>query len=200
MNYSYENRYLLDLTLRREGSSRFSDDNRWGTFYAIGGAWNLSSESFLKDIKNINLLRLRGSYGTTGNSEIEANRYVQLVGTGYYNNESALVSTQFGGPLGWEKQTKVDFGIEFGLFNNRISGSVAYFESKSKDLLYRRPLSLTSGFEFQWMNMGDLKNSGFEFEINFDVIRKDNFNWSIGANLGTVKNEMVNMPIVDANH
>ncbi|MCA4791755.1 SusC/RagA family TonB-linked outer membrane protein [Myroides odoratimimus] len=197
MNYSYENRYLLDLTLRREGSSRFSNDNRWGTFYAIGGAWNLSSESFLKDIKNINLLRLRGSYGTTGNSEIEANRYVQLVGTGYYNNESALVSTQFGGTLGWEKQTKVDFGIEFGLFNNRISGSVAYFESKSKDLLYRRPLSLTSGFEFQWMNMGDLKNSGFEFEINFDVIRKDNFNWSIGANLGTVKNEMVNMPIVD---
>ncbi|MGL4584673.1 MAG: SusC/RagA family TonB-linked outer membrane protein [Flavobacterium sp.] len=197
LNYNYANRYLIDLTVRREGSSRFSEDDRWGTFYAVGAGWNINEESFMKDVEFINLLRLRGSYGTTGNAEITPNTYMQLVGASAYNGESALISTQFGGPLGWENQQKTDVGVEFGLFNNRVSGSLTYFHSKSMDLLYERPLSLTSGFESQWMNMGDLKNSGFEAELNFDVIRSNDFNWTIGANVATVKNEMTNMPIVD---
>ncbi|MEK6506810.1 SusC/RagA family TonB-linked outer membrane protein [Myroides sp. C4067] len=197
LNYSYANRYLIDLTVRREGSSRFSENDRWGTFYAIGGAWNINEESFMTGVESINLLRLRGSYGTTGNAEITPNTYMQLVGAGSYNGESALISNQFGGPLGWENQNKIDVGVEFGLFDNRLTGSLSYFSSKSKDLLYKRPLSLTSGFEYQWMNMGDLKNSGFEAEFNFDVVRGEDFNWSIGVNVATVKNEMTNMPIVD---
>ncbi|MDM1396410.1 SusC/RagA family TonB-linked outer membrane protein [Myroides odoratimimus] len=197
LNYSYDDRYLLDLTLRREGSSRFSEDKRWGTFYAIGGAWNINSESFMNDVEFLNLLRLRGSYGTTGNSEISLNTFTQLLGAGTYNEESAMISTQFGGLLGWEKQQKLDFGVEFGLFDNRLTGSFTYFQSKSKDLLYARPLSLTSGFSSQWVNLGDLKNSGIEVELNYDIIRSEDFNWSIGGNLGTVKNEMVSMPIVD---
>ncbi|WP_418887959.1 SusC/RagA family TonB-linked outer membrane protein [Myroides oncorhynchi] len=197
LNYNYNDRYLIDLTLRREGSSRFSEDKRWGTFFAVGGAWNISSESFMQDVEFINLLRLRGSVGSTGNSEIASNTYAQLLSPGQYNGESAMTSTQFGGLLGWEKQSKTDIGIEFGMFDNRLTGSFTYFMSKSKDLLYARPLSRTSGFASQWTNLGDLKNSGIEIELNYDVIRSEDFNWSIGGNLGTVKNEMVSMPIVD---
>ncbi|MGL4584675.1 MAG: SusC/RagA family TonB-linked outer membrane protein [Flavobacterium sp.] len=197
LNYNYNNRYLVDLTLRREGSSRFSEDHRWGTFYAVGGAWNISSESFMENVSSVSLLRLRGSLGSTGNSEITPNTYMQLLGAGTYNGESAMLSTQFGGPLGWEKQTKVDLGVEFGLFDNKLTGSFTYFKSKSKDLLYARPLSLTSGFATQWVNLGDLENSGIEVELNYEVVRSKDFNWSIGANLGTVKNKVVKMPIVD---
>jgi len=197
MNYSYANRYVLDFTVRHEGSSRFSNDERWGTFYALGGAWNISSEEFMKDVDFINLLRLRGSYGTTGNAGVTPNKYQQLLSVTSYNGKAGLISTQLGGPLGWEKQEKYDVGMEFGLFDNRISGSVAYFKSKSKDLLYYQPVSMTTGFEGQWKNLGDLENSGFEAEVNFEIIRSKDFNWSIGGNLGTVKNKVTRMPSVD---
>lgn len=197
LNYDYQNRYLLDLTFRREGSSRFSEDDRWGNFYAVGGAWNISSETFMQDAMDVNLLRLRGSYGTTGNSSIDPNTFMQLQEAGTYNNESALIAYQYGGPLGWEKQTKFDVGVEFGLFNNRLTGSFTYFQSKSKDLLYKRPLSLTSGYSSQWTNIGDMKNSGVEADLNFDIFRSTDFNWSVGANIGTVKNEVTKMPVVN---
>ncbi|MEC4113719.1 SusC/RagA family TonB-linked outer membrane protein [Myroides pelagicus] len=197
LNYDYQNRYLLDVTFRREGSSRFSEDQRWGSFYAVGGAWNISSETFMQNAMAINLLRLRGSYGTTGNSSINPNMYMQLLNAGAYNNESAIVAYQYGGPLGWEKQEKFDLGLEFGLFDNRLSGSFTYFQGKSKDLLYSRPLSMTSGYTSQWTNIGDMKNTGIEAELNVDVVRSKDFNWSVGANVGTVKNVVTKMPIVD---
>ncbi|WP_256383554.1 SusC/RagA family TonB-linked outer membrane protein [Myroides sp. N17-2] len=197
LNYAYDDRYLLDLTLRREGSSRFSKDDRWGTFYAVGAAWNITSEKFMNGVDFLDLLRLRGSYGTTGNSGVSINTYQQMLSAGSYNNEAGLYISQIGGPLGWEKQTKFDLGVEFGLLNNRISGSFAYFKSKSKDLLYSMPLSMTTGFASQWVNLGDLENSGFEAELNFDIIKSKEFNWSIGGNLGTVKNKVTRMPVVD---
>ena len=197
VNYSYANKYLLDVTVRREGSSRFSKDDRWGTFYAVGGAWNISSEDFLKDVEGIDLLRLRGSFGTTGNSTVGLNSYQQYLGAGTYNGESALYATQFGGEIGWETQTKFDVGVEFGLFNNRLTGNVAYFNSKSKDLLYSLPLSMTSGFSSQTMNVGEMRNTGVEVELNYDIFRDGDFKWSIGGNFGTVKNEVVKMPLVD---
>ncbi|SDH33645.1 SusC/RagA family TonB-linked outer membrane protein [Myroides phaeus] len=196
LNYDYQNRYLLDVTFRREGSSRFSEDDRWGNFYAVGGAWNISSETFMQNAFAVSLLRLRASYGTTGNSSISPNLFMQQMEAGTYNNESALLSSRYGGPLGWEKQEKFDAGVEFGFFNNRLSGSLTYYKSKSKDLLYAVPLSLTSGYDSQWTNIGDLTNTGFEAELNVDIFRGDDFNWSVGANVGTVKNEVTRMPIV----
>lgn len=196
LNYDYQNRYLLDVTFRREGSSRFSEDDRWGNFYAIGGAWNISSETFMQNAFAVSLLRLRTSYGTTGNSSISPNLYMKQLEAGTYNNESALLAYRYGGPLGWEKQEKFDAGVEFGFFNNRLSGSLTYYKSKSKDLLYAVPLSLTSGYDSQWTNIGDLTNQGVEVELNVDIIRGEDFNWSVGANVGTVKNEVTRMPIV----
>lgn len=197
VNYSYDNRYLLDLTIREEGSSRFSEDHRWGTFYAIGGAWNISEEAFMQDVDFLDLFRFRTSWGTTGNSSIDVNQYQQLLVAGSYNNESALYANQIGGPLGWEKQQKFDIGLEFAMFDNRLSGSFAWFHSKTTDLLYKQPLSMTSGFENFLTNIGDLSNEGFEVELNYDLIRSEEFNISIGGNIGTVKNRMTRMPIID---
>lgn len=194
VNYSYANKYLVDLTIRQEGSSRFSSSNRWGTFWAVGAAWNIHQEDFLMDSNTISTLRLRGSYGSTGNSSINANTYQHLLSKASYNNEAGLISTQIGGELGWEKQNKLDFGLEFGFIDNRITGSFAYYQSKTKDLLYSLPLSMTSGFSQKWINQGKLENSGVEGELNVEIIRSKDFNWSIGANVGTVRNRLTEMP------
>lgn len=194
LNYSYANKYLVDLTIRQEGSSRFSDDDRWGTFWAVGAAWNIHQEDFLMGSSAISTLRLRGSYGSTGNSSINPNLYQHSLGKASYNNEAGLISTQIGGELGWEKQNKLDFGLEFGFIDNRITGSFAYYQSKTKDLLYSLPLSMTSGFSTKWINQGKLENSGVEAELNVEIIRSKDFNWSIGANIGTVRNRLTEMP------
>ncbi|WP_353101782.1 TonB-dependent receptor [Myroides odoratus] len=194
LNYSYANKYLVDLTIRQEGSSRFSSDNRWGTFWAVGAAWNIHQEDFLLDSNAISTLRLRGSYGSTGNSSIDPNVYQHLLESVSYNNEAGLASKQIGGKLGWEKQDKLDFGLEFGFFNDRITGGIAFYQSKTRDLLYRLPLSYTSGFDAKWINQGKLKNHGFEAELDVKIFDSKDFKWSIGGNVGVVKNELTEMP------
>ena len=198
VNYKFQDRFLLDLTARREGSSRFSAPTRWGTFYSAGGAWNIDKENFMKNISVVNLLRLRGSYGTTGNNAIGLNEFQTLLGTSSYNNRGGMFPSQFGTTgLTWEIQNKFDAGIEFGLFDNRVSGSVAYYNNDSKDLLLSLPMSLTTGHSSQTQNLGTLNNKGLEFELNLDVIRSENFNWSLGGNFSTVENEVTDMPVVD---
>jgi TonB-linked SusC/RagA family outer membrane protein len=195
LNYSYDNRYLVDLTLRREGSSRGSKDNQWGTFWAVGLAWNIH-EDFFKDSDYVNTLRVRGSFGSTGNSSINPNVYQHLLTSQSYNNEAALVSKQIGGDLGWEKQFKSDIGLEFGFFNNRVTGGFAFYRSKTTDLLYSLPLSLTTGFSSKWINQGELENKGFEAELNLNIIDKDDFKWSLGGNVGFVKDKLLQMNTV----
>lgn len=198
LNYKFQDRFLLDLTLRREGSSRFSEATRWGNFYSAGAAWNIDNENFMKKVSFVDLLRLRGSYGSTGNNAIGLNEFQTLLGTSSYNNQGGMFPSQFGTTgLTWEIQNKLDTGIEFGLFNSRIKGSVAYFDNKSEDLLLSLPMSLTTGHTSQTQNLGKLRNSGLEFELDLDIIRSDNFNWSIGGNYSTVKNEVTDMPIVN---
>lgn len=198
VNYKFQNRFLLDLTGRREASSRFAADNRWGTFYSAGAAWNVNNESFMKNLTFVDLLRLRGSYGTSGNNNIDINSYQTLLGTTNYNNQGGLVPVQFGtADLGWETQKKLDTGLEFGVWDNRIKGTAAYYNNKSEDLLLSLPLSLTTGHSSQNQNLGSLRNSGLEFELNVDIIRSDDFNWSIGGNYATVKNEVVGMPTIN---
>lgn len=194
LNYSYNNKYLVDLSIRREGTSRFSEDNRWGTFWSAGAAWNISQEEFMADNETFSTLRLRGSYGTTGNSSVPVNVYQTMLSTNRYNNAGAFVPTQIGSDIGWETQKKLDFGLDFGLFNQRINGSVAYYQSQSEDLLYALPMSITSGFTSKWINYGDLKNKGIELELNANIIDTENFSWGVSGNYATVKNEMTSLP------
>lgn len=195
LNYAYLNKYLVDFTVRREGSSRFSSDYRWGTFWSAGAAWNIMNEDFLLGNKNLSTLRLRGSYGTTGNSGIGLNLYQTSASTDRYNGIPAFMPDQIGALIGWETQKKSDFGIDFGFLEDRITGGVAYYKSRSEDLLYSVPLSRVSGYTSVVQNIGTLENKGWEFELSGQVVKKDNFSWTLYGNLGTVDNKMVDMPI-----
>ncbi|MCG6191126.1 SusC/RagA family TonB-linked outer membrane protein [Maribellus maritimus] len=192
VHYSYNGKYIADATIRQEGSSRFSDDNRWGTFWSVGGAWNIHRESFMSDIEVINNLKLRASYGVTGNANIDLNQYQELLNfDSDYAGEGASYPGNFGNPdLTWETSHTVDIGIDFGILKNRITGSVGYFRRESKDLLLDVPLSLTTGFEEQTLNIGRMENKGFEAELMIDVVRMNDFNISIGGNIGTVENKV----------
>ncbi|MDO5637666.1 MAG: SusC/RagA family TonB-linked outer membrane protein [Myroides sp.] len=195
INYSYMNKYLIDASIRREGNSKFSPEKRWGTFWSVGAAWNVMNEDFLIDNEVISTLRLRGSYGTSGNQGIGANLYQNTLSTDRYNGEIGYLPSQLGADITWEKLNKIDAGINLGFFNDRFTASFAYFKTKTQDMLLSVPITRTSGFTSILMNTGDLENKGIEIEASARVIDKENFKWILYGNIGTVKNKVVSMPI-----
>ncbi|MGM0934838.1 MAG: SusC/RagA family TonB-linked outer membrane protein [Bacteroidota bacterium] len=191
--YNYDNRYVLNATYRREGNSRFASDNRWGDFWSVGAAWNLHREAFLSDNDMINTLKLRGSYGKTGNANIDINQYQVLFNynADYAGTGASYPATYGNEALTWETSYTFDAGIEFGLFQNRITGLVAYYRRESQDLLLDVPLSYTTGFDSQFRNIGSMENKGFEAELDLAIVRSNDFNLNIGGNVGTVENEVL---------
>ncbi|MDP3352371.1 MAG: SusC/RagA family TonB-linked outer membrane protein [Flavobacteriaceae bacterium] len=191
LNYSYAGKYIADFTFRREGSSRFAPDLRFGDFWSAGAAWNLHKEDFINDIKFINELRLRGSYGLSGSNSIAINSYQALLNfDADYAAMGAIYPAQFGNSsLTWEKNKNYDLGMDFKFFD-KLSGSVAYFNKETYDLLQSVPLSATSGHTSIIQNVGTVVNKGIEVEFNYDIISKDKFNWSISGNYATLNNEV----------
>ncbi|WP_228852407.1 SusC/RagA family TonB-linked outer membrane protein [Aegicerativicinus sediminis] len=194
---AFQSRYVFDATYRREGNSRFSQDNRWGNFWSVGAAWNLHKEAFLENSDFVDYLKLRGAYGVTGNANIGLNNYQSLFSFSVdYNGEGAQTVSTFGNEdLSWEKSNTLDVGVDFGLFNNVLSGSVAYFKRESTDLLLNVPLSQTTGFASQTQNIGELENIGWEFELNANIVDSEDVQFSIGGNLATVENEVTKLPL-----
>ena len=194
VNYNYDSKYIVDFTYRREGSSRFGEGQRFGDFGSVGVAWNAHSESFLED-SVFNTLRVRGSWGITGNSGVGLNSYQALLAyDADYAGDGAVYPSQLGNPLlSWEKGNTFDLGVDFGLFDNKLSGNIAYFNRRTFDLLQGVPLSPTTGFSSQNENIGEVLNTGVEVELNYDLFSSNDFNWSISANLGTVKNEVTKL-------
>ena len=198
LHYSgFQGKYVADVNFRYEGNSRFHPDERWGSFWSVGGAWNIHKEDFMSDVSWINNLKLRAAYGVTGNANIGLNQYQSLFAFGSdYNGEGAqLVSTFGNNLLTWEKSSTLDIGVDFGFLDGSITGNVNYFNRESTDLLLNVPLSQTTGFASQVQNIGELTNKGFEVELNVDVIRSDDFNLSIGGNVATVENEVTKLPL-----
>jgi TonB-linked SusC/RagA family outer membrane protein len=196
LNYSaFNSKYVLNATYRREGSSRFAKDNRWGNFWSVGAAWNIHKENFMQGTDFINNLKLRASYGVTGNASIDLNSYQALLNfDSDYNGEGASYPGSFGNKdLSWETSNTIDLGVDFGFINNRISGSFGYYRRESKDLLLDVPLSLTTGFTDQTRNIGRMENKGFEVELEFRIIKTDDFNLTIGGNLATNDNEVLEL-------
>ncbi|RKE04238.1 SusC/RagA family TonB-linked outer membrane protein [Marinifilum flexuosum] len=197
IHYSFNGKYVADVTYRREGSSRFSADNRWGNFWAVGGAWNINREDFMANIDQIDMLKLRASYGKTGNANINLNQYQELLNfDADYTGEGASYAGTFGNQdLTWETSYSLDLGLDFGLFNNRISGSVGYYFRETTDMLLNEPLSLTTGFTSQTRNIGKMENKGWEFELNADIVRSNDLNVSLGLNVGTTKNKVTELAV-----
>lgn len=190
-NFTYNDKYILTLSYRRDGSSRFSKENRWGNFPAAAFAWKLKEE-FLQDSKFVTDLKLRLGYGITGQQDINDRlSYLQQYVIG--NNQSQYffgnlsnpiaVSTPYNPNLKWEETTTYNVGFDYGLFNNRITGTIDAFYKKSEDLLVRSALPDGGNFSNRgFQNIGDMTIKGIEFAINAVVVEKDNFKWDVNFN------------------
>jgi len=191
-NYNFKSKYIADITYRYEGSSLFAPDSRFGNFWSAGAAWNISEEGFLDELKNLDNLRLRASYGLSGSSAIGINQYQALLGYDkVYANEGAVYPKQIGNPdLTWEKNKNFDLGIDYSFFDGRLKGSAGYYHKYTFDLLQMVPLSRTMGHEAMMMNVGSMVNNGFEIILQGDIVRSSDFNLNIGLNLATVNNEV----------
>jgi len=191
IGYNFDRKYLIDASYAYQGDSRFIEDKRFGSFYSVGVAWNAHEESFIKSIKQINELRIKGSYGTTGNAGIGRNLFQSTLTSGGYNSAGVAVLNNFGQNTSWETGTRQEFSIEFGLFQgNRITGSATRFNNTTKDGLFNGQIPLENGFSNSTINVIEMFNRGFEFELNVKLIDKENFKWSIGGNFATLKNEL----------
>ncbi len=196
VNYTFSDKVLADVSLRREGNSRFSEAKRWGTFWSVGLGYKLTEEEFFQDMEWLDFLKVRASYGLTGNASIGLNNYQALASfTGSYNNYPNFQPGQLGNSgLTWEKAKSLDIGVEFEALD-RISGSVVAFKKNSYDLLFNVPLSRTTGHSSQLQNSGELYNKGLEVELNANIVQGKNFAWSLGGNFTTLKNEITELPV-----
>ncbi|MDP3357850.1 MAG: TonB-dependent receptor [Lutibacter sp.] len=196
--FSIMDKYLIKGSLRYDGSSRFGAANRYGVFPAASVGWIISEEDFIKDSETISLLKLRGSYGVTGNAGIGNFASLGLFGGTAYNQKSGLSPVQLGNPdLKWEKTNQIDIGLDFGILNNRISGEVDYYVKKTNDLLLNEPIPGTSGYTSITRNVGSLVNKGFEFVLNTDNFSSENLTWKTSLNLSTLENEVTDLPSGD---
>ena len=194
-NYNFQGKYLVSGSVRRDGSSRFGANNRYGTFGAGSIGYLLSEESFLKGNEILNYLKLRASYGVTGNGEIGNFSSRRFVSALPYADQSGLApDANIGNPnLSWETTKQVDFGVEFGFLNNRISGEVDVYQKNTTGLLLNRQLPLTSGYTTITENVGALQNKGLEIALNGRILDGD-FKWTVGANMSFNRNVITNLP------
>ncbi|MDX1829984.1 MAG: TonB-dependent receptor [Lutibacter sp.] len=184
-NYDFSEKYIATATFRREGNSRFGANSKFGNFWSASLAWNIAKENFMSSAEFVTDLKLRGSYGVTGNtSGIGRYSHLTTLGLGSYNNLNTLFPSQVGNRnLKWETSKQMDIGLEYKLFDGRLWGVVDYYTKKSEDLLQDRPLSGFGGFASITDNVGSLKSSGLEVEIGGEIIKTDNFVWTMGGNI-----------------
>lgn len=194
VNYKYDEKYLFALSDRIDGSSRFGVDNRYGSFPAVSAGWVLSEEKFLQNNRFLSFLKLKASYGETGNNEIPDFASRGLYTYAAYGGHAGQVPSQLPNPnLKWETTLGSDFGIEGSIFNNRIDFDIDYYTRKTKDLLLDVQVPGTSGFESQLQNIGNLNNRGFEIEINSTNISSKDFRWTSSFNFSRNKNKVTNL-------
>lgn len=200
--YNYADKYYVTASLRRDGSSKFYKDNRWGTFWAIGGSWRIKEENFLKDNHAIDNLKLKASFGTQGNDNIlDANGYTiwkaysDLYTVDRVDGDAAFTKTLRGNKdLTWEKSNNFNLGAELGLWD-RIDVNLDFFIKETKDMLYQSPLATSEGSPtYIYRNEMDMKNTGFEFDINANIIDNKNFKWNVALNGTTYKNKLTKLP------
>ncbi|WP_437917965.1 SusC/RagA family TonB-linked outer membrane protein [Sphingobacterium sp. LRF_L2] len=200
--YNYADRYFAEATLRADGSSKFGANNRWGYFPAFSLGWRISKESFLTNISWLNDLKIRASYGLTGNQAGISNfaaRGLWSGGDSYADSFGASLPGvgpyQLGNDnLRWEKTAQTDLGLDVSLFNERLSLTFDVYNKYTSDLLLEQPIAAASGFSNYWANIGEISNKGYELSINSINIKKENFSWSTGFNISGNKNKIEKLP------
>ncbi|WP_282124708.1 SusC/RagA family TonB-linked outer membrane protein [Algibacter mikhailovii] len=202
LNNTYLNKYIVTATLRADASSRFGTNNKTGYFPSVAFAWKTSNENFLKNSNTISNLKIRGSYGVTGNDRIPAGRSTALSGTDW----STYAWNGAGGRVGispvnlpnpdlkWETTKQFNIGFELGLLNNRINIEADFYDKTTDDLLFTRDINGYLGLDNFLENIGSVRNSGFEFSIDADLIRTKDFKWNSNFNISYNKNEVLSLP------
>lgn len=205
LNYKYKEKYLLTATLRRDGFSGFAENFKYAMFPSVGLGWVLSSEPLMLNVSSVSLLKLRATYGTIGN---QTGRYTSLAKV--ESNASYVFgdggSTAFGQQvvslpnpnLKWERTQGLNLGIDFGLLNNRLSGTLEYYNNSTYDLLYSVTLPSITGFSSIQTNLGKIHNTGFEASLTYQIVERKDFNWSATYNFWTNKNRIVTLTGIDA--
>jgi len=198
VNYSLMNKYLLTVSARYDGSSKLAAGNKWALFPSAAVAWRLSEESFIKDLSWINDLKLRVSYGQTGNDTVDPYQSVQSIsGSQYYSFGTDVIGNlpnNLPNPsLTWERTSEYNLGLDFGLFKGRISGSLEYYNRLSKDLIMPRSIPVTLGYASIIDNVGSARNKGVELTLNTVNVQSENFKWSSSITFAYNKNELVDL-------
>ena len=197
VQYDYDTKYFLSGSLRRDASSRFHPDYRWGTFWSVGAAWLINKEKFMENVSWVNELKAKFSIGSQGNDNIVASddylnsyRYTDVF---RIINSGGNVSTSFNQKgtkdITWETNTNINAGVEFQLFK-KLSGSLEFFYRKTTDMLYSFAVAPSNGYASYYDNVGDLYNTGFELELNYNILRTKNINWDVRLNVSTLKNRI----------
>jgi len=195
LNYDYRGRYHFSASFRRDGSSRFSKQARWGNFWSVGAAWNVKQENFLNDVSTIDNLNLRFSYGAQGNDNVGNYAY-----GGFYSIYNSLdmlglLPSDLPTPnLKWETNLNLNFGVDISLFNNRLIAQVDIFDRQSRDLLFTRPLAPSTGYNGIDANIGSLSNRGIDGQLTGVPIRNSDFRWDITLNFGHYRNKITKLP------
>ncbi|MCB2410630.1 SusC/RagA family TonB-linked outer membrane protein [Hymenobacter lucidus] len=202
LQYSYLGKYLLSGTIRRDGSSRFGQNQQFGVFPSVSAGWRISQENFMQRITPLSELKLRGSYGLSGNNNIGDYSSVATLGIYNYSFGTTPVSGQtpnrVNNPdLKWEKSQTLDVGVDFGFLKNRLTGSFDYYTKTSKDLLLNVPIPYASGFPTQLTNIGEVINRGWELELSSHNLTGA-FQWNTGLNFSHNANEVVHLGVSDA--
>lgn len=203
--YNLMDKYLLTLTARRDGASVFAENKKWGFFPAASVAWQIHRESFLKDVKTIDQLKFRASYGSVGNQSLSPFTTLGVVDANPYIFGGVIIGGNLPGSvlpnpnLTWETSTTFNAGLDFGLLDNRITGSLDYYNTRTTDLLADISLGGTSGFSSTITNGAESKNKGIELLVTGHLIRKDNLNWSVTTSFTKNTNQIVKTGVVDVN-
>lgn len=211
IGYDYMDKYVFSASLRRDGSSKFSDQQRWGNFWSFGGAWILTKEKFLAENPWINELKLRASIGQVGNDSHTISDYneagVKTGGLNYYvsqptyalgndnGSEGGIITYAAAAPnLKWETNTQKDLATEFALFRNRLKGSIEYYNRNTDGLIFAVPNALSSGLDYRMENIGSMVNKGFEVSLDGTILKTKDFSWSINASASTINNKITSLP------
>ena len=200
VNYSYNDKYIGNVSYRRDASSRFAPDHRWGDFWAASVAWRISEEAFMEDVEWVNQLKLKASFGQQGNDDIlmgdltTKNYYPYIdqfsVGGAEGKFSDGVLYYKGNPDLTWETSTSYNVGVDFSLFKNKLTGTLEYFGRRSSDMLYNLPTAGSLGYTSMPVNVGSMTNSGFEMDFTYNIIQNKNVTWDVNFNATFIKNRI----------
>ncbi len=195
VNYDYDNKYYGSVSYRRDGSSRFSPENRWGNFWSASAAWMITKEDFMKNVRWLDMLKFKVSFGQQGNDDI-GNFYAyvdQYALSGATSWSDGTLAYKGNYDITWETSNSFNIGIDFSMLKNKLSGTIEYFNRQTSDMLYNKPTATSLGYSSIPMNVGSMRNNGLEIELNYKAMQTKNVDWDVWANATFIGNKILKL-------